>query len=270
MRISRVFGPAAPAANGKGVNMKTDEREQRIIDLLESRGEISIEELSTMLNVSPSTLRRQLALMQSKGLVIRTYGGAMSVNPVPDESFDNKLHKNVAEKRRIAAQARSLLKNGMSISLGSGTTVYDLSNLMDDMSGATIYTNSMQTADYLARCASLEVHIASGVIRRHTGTVIGNEVTSYFNKLNVDYAFVSCDAIDLDGTVYSDNLAVATSERSVILHAKHKVILCDSSKFGKRSIGKICSLDQCDALITGQSNNDIADAFKHITRVIYV
>lgn len=249
--------------------MKTDEREQRIIGLLESRGEISIEELSAMLNVSASTLRRQLALMQSKGLVIRTYGGAMSVNPVPDESFDNKLHKSVAEKRRIAAEARRMIKNGMSISLGSGTTVYDLSNLMDDMSGMTIYTNSMQAADYLARCASLEVHIASGVIRRHTGTVIGNEVTSYFNKLNVDYAFVSCDAIDNDGIVYSDNLAVATSEKSVILHAKHKIILCDSTKFGKKSVGRICSLSECDALITCTSNNDIADSFNRMIRVIY-
>lgn len=249
--------------------MKTDEREQQIIGLLESHGELSIEELSAILKVSASTLRRQLALMQSKGLVIRTYGGAMSVNPVPDESFDNKQHKNVAEKRRIAAEARRMIKNGMSISLGSGTTVYDLSNLMDDMAGLTIYTNSMQTADYLARCASLEVHITSGVIRHHTGTVIGSEVTSYFNKLNVDYAFVSCDAIDNDGIVYSDNLAVGTSEKSVILHAKHKIVLCDSSKFGKRSVGRICSLSECDTLITCASNNDIADSFKRIIRVVY-
>lgn len=249
--------------------MKTDEREQKIIALLESRGEMSVEDLSSLLKVSASTLRRQLALMQSKRLVVRTYGGVMSVNPIPDESFENKQHKNVTEKRRIAAEAKKMIKNGMSISLGSGTTVYDLSNLMDDMSGMTIYTNSMQTADYLARCAYLEVHIASGVIRRHTGTIIGSEVTSYFNKLNVDYAFVSCDAIDNDGVVYSDNLAVATSERSVILHAKHKIILCDSTKFGKGSVGRICSLSECDALITCASSNDIADTFKHMIKVIY-
>ncbi len=250
--------------------MKTGDREQIIIGLLESRGEISVEELSSMVNVSASTLRKQLALMQSKGLIIRTYGGVMSVNPVPDESFDNKLHKNVAEKRRIADKARTLLRDGMSVSLGSGTTVYALCNLMDDMSGLTVYTNSMQTADYLARVAALEVHIASGVIRHHTGTIIGNEVRNYFNRLDAEYAFVSCDAIDADGVVYSDNMAVATSEQSVITNAKHKYVLCDSSKLGKRSVGKITTLSECDGLITGKSDSEFAELFRYMTKLILV
>ena len=67
--------------------MKTARREQRIIDFLESRGAMSVEELSGLLGVSVSTLRKQLAVMQENGLVIRTYGGVMPVNRVPDESL---------------------------------------------------------------------------------------------------------------------------------------------------------------------------------------
>lgn len=120
--------------------MKTAVREQRIISILESRGEMSVNELGAILNISVSTLRKQLADMQEKKLIIRTYGGVMSINPVPDETFDSKLHKNVNEKRRIATKARSLIKSGDSLSLGSGTTVYALSNLLDDLSSAEIYT----------------------------------------------------------------------------------------------------------------------------------
>ena len=71
--------------------MKTARREQRIIGLLESRGEISVGELSEILDISVSTLRKQLAVMQQNGLLIRTYGGGMSVNRGPDERFESKL-----------------------------------------------------------------------------------------------------------------------------------------------------------------------------------
>ena len=89
--------------------MKTGIREQKIISILESRGEMSVSALSEYLGVSVSTLRKQLADMQSRKLIIRTYGGVMSANRFPDETFDSKLHKSVSEKRRIATRARQLV-----------------------------------------------------------------------------------------------------------------------------------------------------------------
>ena len=103
--------------------MKVDKREQKIISLLESKGELRLNELSEQLDISLSTLRKNLAVMQEKGLVIRTYGGVMSVNRVPDETFDSKLTKNVQEKQQIAAAARTLLKDDLTIALGSGTSI---------------------------------------------------------------------------------------------------------------------------------------------------
>ena len=238
--------------------MKTDRREHKIISLLESRGEMTVNDLSRVLDVSLSTLRKQLAVMQSKGLVIRTYGGVMPVNRVPDETFDSKLHKNMSEKRRIAVKARTMINSVETISLGSGTTVFELS------------TNSMQAADYLARCAGLEVHICSGVIRSHTGTIIGNEAAAYFKQLpQVDYAFIGCDAIDSSGDVYSENMAVALVEKTVLLNAKHKYILCDSSKIGKTAVAHIVNLRECDGIVTANLENGIAENFKFLTEVIY-
>ena len=164
--------------------MKTGVREQKIISLLESRGEMSVGDLSEMLGVSVSTLRKQLAEMQEKKLVIRTYGGVMSINPFPDETFDSKLHKSVAEKRRIAARARMLLKDGCSISLGSGTTVYGLGSLLDDLRRCVVYTDSIQTAEYLARCAALGVHVCGGILRSSTGTIIGSEACDFFKGIH--------------------------------------------------------------------------------------
>ena len=241
--------------------MKTARREQRIIGLLESRGEISVNELSEILDISVSTLRKQLAVMQQNGLLIRTYGGVMSVNRVPDESFESKLRKNVAEKRKIAERARALVPSGASIALGSGTTVYDLCNLLDDLDRGVIYSNSMQASDYLARVNGLEVHICSGIVRSLTGSIIGKQV---------DYAFIGCDAINANGEVMSDNVSVATAEQNILFSAKHRYILCDSSKIGQSAVAHITSLKNCDGLITGYTGSEITERYKTLTEVLYV
>lgn len=253
----------------KGViHLKTN-REQKIISILESRGEMSVGALSDYLGVSLSTLRKQLAEMQSKRLIIRTYGGVISANRIPDETFESKLHKSVAEKRRIAAYARRLLFDGASVSLGSGTTVYALCNLLDDMNHATIYTNSMQSADFLSRCPSLEVQICGGLVRSSTGTIIGNDAFNFFNGLVADFAFIGCDAIDDAGVVYSDNIAVAAVESTLLKNAKHRYVLCDSSKLGKSSIARITNLADCDALITGKSNGYIVEKLAYGANVAF-
>lgn len=249
--------------------MKSNIREQKIISLLESRGEMTVSELSEILDISVSTLRKQLSDMQERRLIIRTYGGVMCVNQFPDETFDSKLHKNVSEKRRMATMARSLIPEGSSVSLGSGTSVFALSNLLDDMDRASIYTNSMQAADYLARCASLDVHICGGIIRSATGTIIGTEAFNFFNNITVDYAFISCDAIDEDGEVYSDNVAVATAESAILHNAKHRYVLCDSTKLGKKSVARIYNLKNCDALITGHNDTLVTEALSCSCNIIF-
>ncbi|MBQ6466161.1 MAG: DeoR/GlpR transcriptional regulator [Oscillospiraceae bacterium] len=248
--------------------MKTARREQRIIDFLESRGAMSVEELSGLLGVSVSTLRKQLAVMQENGLVIRTYGGVMPVNRVPDESFESKLHKNIAEKRRIAERARSLIPAGATVALGSGTSIYGLANLLDDLTKGTVYTNSLQTADYLARCPGLEVHISSGILRSRTGTITGSEAAEYFRSIRqVDYAFIGCDAIDGGGVVFSDNLAVASVEKIILNCARHKYILCDGSKLGQSAVARVVELRDCDGLITLRS--DTAEEYESMTTILY-
>lgn len=248
--------------------MKTAIREQKIIGFLESRGAMSVEALSALLGVSVSTLRKQLAVMQENGLVIRTYGGVMPVNRVPDETFESKLHKNIFEKRRIAECARTLIPNGAAVALGSGTSVYGLANLLDDLPKGTVYTNSMQAADLLARCPGLEVHISSGIIRSHTGTIFGSEAAEYFRSLKqVDYAFIGCDAIDSRGVVLSDNLSVASVEKIILNCARRKYILCDSSKLGQSAVARVTELSGCDGLITMHS--PAAENYASMTRLLY-
>ena len=114
------------------------------------------------------------------------------------------------------------------------------------------------------------MHISGGIIRSHTGTIIGSEAADYFRSLKqVEYAFIGCDAIDLRGEVYSDNISVAAAEKTILLSAKHKYILCDPSKIGKTAVAHITSLSVCDGLITSRSASDAAEGFYGDVKIIY-
>ena len=227
---------------------------------------MSVQELSEILGVTTCTVRRQLTKMQANGLVIRSYGGVMPVSNVPEESFENKLHKSISEKRHMAECARSLIPNGSTIALGSGTSVYALATLLNDINSSVVYTNSMQTADMLAHYPGIEVHICCGILRSRSGTIIGSEAAEFFRSLNVDYAFIGCDAISAEGIVFCDNLAVATVERLILSCAKHKYILCDSTKLGQSAIASITDLKDCEGLITSRSQS--TDIYSSMTQII--
>lgn len=249
--------------------MKVKRREQQIISLLETHKEISVNKLSRLLDCSVSTIRKQLAVMEANGLLIRTYGGAMVIDRVTDESFDSKSHKSISEKRRIAEKARSIIPNGASVALGSGTTVFSLANLLGNRYSGVVYTNSMQAADFLSNCPGLEVHVSCGVVRGHTGTIIGNEVTEYFHGLHgVDFAFIGCDAIDENGNVFNDNLAVAAAEKILLESARNRYIVCDSSKFGKSSTARVTNLRNCAGLITCATPEALPDLYFSLTKTI--
>ena len=126
----------------------------------------------------------------------------------------------------------------------------------------------MQAADLLARCPGLEVHISSGILRSRTGTIIGSEAAEYFRALKpVDYAFIGCDAIDSGGVGLSDSLSVAAVEKIVLDCAKHKYILCDSTKLGQSAVARVTELKDCDGLITLHSNG--AEEYEPFTKILY-
>ena len=86
----------------------------------------------------------------------------------------------------------------------------------------------------------------------------------------MDYAFIGCDAINANGEVMSDNLSVAAAEKTLLLCAKRRYILCDSSKIGQSAVAQITGLQNCDGLITGLPESQTTDRYKTLTEVIYV
>lgn len=229
--------------------------ESYILYLLEVHKRISNSELCQALNLSTSTVRKKLAAMEKNGLLIRTHGGAASIDADRDETVAKKLRINNPQKKAIASAAARFLEEGSILSLGGGTTVLELTPYLLKLKKAVVLTNSSMLASRIVSNRGLEVHINNGIVRGRTGCVVGPASELLFRSISAEKAFVGCDSFNLESGAGSTNLLVGKTERCMLEQAKERYILCDSTKLNQGALYSCISIDKITALITDAEAN---------------
>lgn len=226
------------------------DRKNYVIHLLETRSRIETSEVCDLFQIAPSTARKLLDDMGKEGLLIRTYGGAISVDVNRDESLKRKSQMNTTQKRDIARRARALIRDGETIAMAGGTTVLELAKLCMDLKGNIVLTNSIVAANILISNPEIEIRICSGIVRGRTGCVIGPTAHDLFLNIDVDKTFVGADGVDLEKGIYSSNLLVGNVEQAMARSAHQAYVLCDYSKLGANSVMPFLELSEVAGLIT--------------------
>ena len=215
--------------------------ESYIIHLLEVHTRVSVSDLCATFGLAPSTIRKKLADMEGRGLLIRTHGGAV----------------NIPQKKAIASAAVELVNNGDTIALGGGSTVAELCVYLLKLRDSMILTDSIVVANLVIQNRNVEVRINSGIVRGRTGCVVGPNSASLFKNMPVEKAFVGCDTFHLGEGAGSANILVGEVEREILRNARERYILCDSSKLNKTTVFSIMPCSELTALIT----DDDADPY---------
>lgn len=229
--------------------------ESYILYYLEVHKRVSNRKLCETLHLSTSTIRKKLAKMEENGLLIRTHGGAASIDADRDETMRRKSRINILNKRAIAAEACGLVCNGDVLVLGGGSTVAEMAPWLLKLKEAVILTNSTVISSLIIPNQNLEVHINSGIIRGRTGCVVGPTSEVLFQSYSADKAFIGCDAFDLESGAGSDNILVGKVERVMLKCAKERYILCDSTKLNQSSLYSFVKIPEITALITDDEAN---------------
>lgn len=229
--------------------------ESYILYLLESQKRVSNAELCKALSLSTSSVRKKLAKMEEKGLLIRTHGGAASIDADRDETMIKKSRVNIAQKKAIALAASQFLVSGETIALGGGSTIAELAPYLLKMKRTIVLTDSTITATLIIPNRNLEVHINSGIVRGRTGCVVGPSSDILFTQYTIDKAFISCDSFSLEQGAGSENILVGKVERNIIKCAKSSYFLCDSTKLNQNSLYSFAGLHEVTALITDEEAN---------------
>lgn len=227
------------------------ERHQFILSKLQKDQYINVVDLCKELKVSSVTIRKDLKLLEDKGLLFRTHGGATVNNPYTvDRPVNEKEKLQSLEKNRIGQEAASLLQENDSIVIASGTTVYYFAKSIQAGLNLTVVTSALNVALELMRESTIEVTVLGGLLRKSSSSVMGNYAEHiledfYFNKF-----FLGVDGIDLDIGLTTTNAMEAHLNRKMIGASQKTIVLADSTKFGKRGFGKICGLEEIDHIIT--------------------
>src|SRR3990172_2232326 len=217
---------------GKG--MFAPERRQKIIDIVERVGSISISDLSRRLAVSGSCVRKDLRFLEAKGLIERTHGGVLAKRKVRGElTLEEKESEHAPAKARVARAARAMIKDGDTIWLDGGSTNLMIAKELSSARNLTVLTNSLAVAQELLNSSGVEVIICGGMLRRVTTSIVGPFAHALIERVNLDKAFIGLDGISLDGGCTVASVEDAETKRRAIERAIETIVVFDSSKFGK-------------------------------------
>lgn len=230
-------------------------RHQIILDKLHKDNYVEVLDLGRLLNVSAVTIRKDLKLLEEKGLLFRTHGGASLKNPyVNDTPVVEKEKIHVEEKSDIARVAADLIMENDSIIIASGTTVQALAKAINPEMKLTVVTSSLNVVLALIKHKNIDLLQLGGYVRHSSSSVIGHNATQMLENVSCSKLFIGVDGIDLDYGLTTSSLEEAQLNKKMIAATQKIIVLADSSKFGKKSFARICSLDLIDEIIT---DNDI-------------
>ena len=186
------------------------ERQDKVRQLLEEQGTVSVKEISDALGVSDMTIRRDLEELASLGEIERVHGGARSAQGRPhamlrhEYSHSEKRTKHAEEKLQIARRAVELIEEGSTIFLGTGTTVEQMASMLPTFR-LRIVTNSLSVFNLLEAREDCDLCLVGGMYRRRTAAFVGPTAEDTLRALGIDAAFIGANGI-LDGDVSTSNM----------------------------------------------------------------
>lgn len=230
------------------------ERQSLLQELISSRGMVDLETLAVELRVSPSTIRRDIDLLEKRGLVTRTHGGVIwsgesaPFDGIHPDAFDQRLEFQVEPKRRIARAARKLITPGETILLDGGTTTLYLA---EELAGQPLQlvTNSLPIANLFRNDEHVELVVVGGLLYPRYGVLLGPTAEHALESIHPKTLFFSVAGIH-DGSLYNQNLLLVQAEQRMMEQAQQVVLLADHSKFGQQALSRLCGLEEIDIVVT--------------------
>ncbi|MBA5851571.1 DeoR/GlpR transcriptional regulator [Clostridium sp. cel8] len=251
--------------------MFAEERQKKISQLLKEQSSLKVTTLTKLFNVSESTIRRDLQEMDKKGLLTRTHGGAVSLQSTSFEpSFKEKEIEGQNEKVIIGKIAASMIKDGDTILLDSGTTTLQIAKHITAHK-VTVITNSIDISAILSNSENIDLIVTGGSMRFTTRAMVGPITESILKNFRVDKAFIGANGISIKEGITTPNFIEAQTKK-VMMNVSNKVIVvADSSKFNKVCFSIISPLKSVSSIITsGDLNEETLKEFEYAgVEIIY-
>lgn len=226
------------------------ERHQEILRILRETRTASIKDIAKQIYTSEATIRRDIELLEKKGLLHRTYGTVILSEYVNDViPYTIRETTNSAVKEKIAKRAASLIKDGDVILMDNSTTVRCMIKYISGVSNIKIISNSLCLFSEIQNKKNITFYSTGGKFNVYNNVLVGNSVEEYLRTINADILFFSARALSDDGEISDVSEDETPIRKAMLRRADRKIFLCDSSKLIKRCMLKICDKDDVDEII---------------------
>lgn len=232
--------------------MLAEERREKIAGFIEISGYAELGLLMDRFDVSESTIRRDLSLLEKEEKIKRTYGGAIALRRPPTiPSFSKREVSHEKEKRRIGRAAARFLHDGRTIFLDGGTTTTQVAlSLLGKK--LRVITNGLNIASVFSKSSEIEVLMTGGILYPRTNILLGPFARELIARINTDWAVMGVEGISDEG-ITNSNILIAETEKGMIKKTERLMVVADSSKFGRKAMAFLAPLSAVDILVTDKN-----------------
>lgn len=220
------------------------------MDYIREHGSVQVDQLSSHLQVTPQTIRRDLNQLYAQKLLQRVHGGAVVKDNVENLGYGARKTLMADEKYNIAKLTAELIPDNSSLFINIGTTTEGVARFLMEHRGMLVVTNNINVAALLWPAAEIEVMIAGGPVRRSDGGIVGSNAEEFIANFKLDYAIISCSAIDGEGELFDFDLREVRVTRAIMEQARSVILVTDSMKFDRGAPIRIGNLANVHTLVT--------------------
>ena len=253
---------AIPKNHEEAARGKHDARYQAILDVLHKTGSVSVDALSEQLEVTVVTIRRDLDAMERKGLLHRTHGGAVPIQPLfyepfrRDRSFVMQVERQADEKRRIGYAAAALIEPDEIIAVTPGTTAAAVVRALPLNYNLTVVTNTANVVMELSKRKDIKVFVTGGTLHGEWFSLVGPHAIRSLDNMLIHTLFIGADGLDPEWGATSFDQDEGELARTMVEHARRHVAVVDYSKLGKVAGWRICQARILNTLVTDTNATD--------------
>lgn len=232
--------------------MFTEERQREIQDIIEINGKITVSEITEKYGISDESARRDLRILEQKGLCKRTHGGAISLQKIRFSPPDNRnfgampIFENYKD---IARYAAALIEEKDTVYLTSGSFGYIMTEFLPKNIEFTLIVNSVDIAQTLRGFGNIEVFIVGGRMKKN-GSVTDTLANDFISRMHFDKCFITGSGLTADFGLSNGTDETAAFQRLVMEHSRKKYLLMPGAKIGINSFIKVCEISVFNEIIT--------------------
>ena len=230
------------------------ERHKYILEKLDKYGFIRITDVAEELGVTKVTIRKDVKILESKGLLYKVHGSARLANPhIADRDLMTKSSLNREAKYRIAQRAAQMIEEGDSIMISAGSTTYALAEAIHALSPSptiNVVTPFLKVSALLNEVETIQVQQLGGTVYKKSFATRGEQACSSLGDMVCSKFFLGVDGFDPDFGITTSTIEETLLSRKMMAASSKTIVIADSSKFGHHGFGRITSIDEVDVIIT--------------------